>query len=119
MIRLTFAAPEGDRYNANQLMRVMGAAEDERTFPVADYADGKGNRYCVASGLFPADFRDRLTADLVEPDHNANMTAARAAQAFLRFEGPASPDAICVIEGDDVAGALAVLALRPVEAYPI
>jgi hypothetical protein len=114
-VRLNIAVPEGHRYNANQLMRALLTAADEATFGEPGYQDAKGNRYSFASGPLPDGFGKALRGDLVEPDHNANMDAAKAAQAILRFEGPASPDAIVVIEGDDVMAALKALGLVAVE----
>jgi len=112
-IRVTIATPEAHTADANQLARVLGyGPDDDKTFGAPDYEDGDGNVYCVASGLVkPAFVEDAFVEDLPEPEWGADMEAASRAQAKVVIGGPAQPDKIVAIIGDDVQAALAELEL--------
>jgi len=117
-IRVTIAVHPDNVPDANQLARVLGyGPDDDRTFTVPGYQHDDGNAYCVASGLVkPAFVEDVFVEDLPEPEWGADMEAASRAQAKVVIGGPAQPDKIAAIVGDDPQAALVALGLT--RSYP-
>lgn len=119
MIRVTLACPEALIGDANQLASVLGYSRaDAATFGLAVWRDADGHRYAVASTLAAPNFRQDATAPLVAPAWEADLDAARRAQALLRIGGAAAPAALVAVIGEDPRAALAELCVKPASSLP-
>ena len=117
MIRITIACPLPCLEDAAQFARATGySAADQATFSDApEYQDEAGQRYRVASGIVSETYPGTVSSPLVAPEWGADMASAARAQALIVVGGPAAPDRITAVIGEDVAAALSELAVRPVD----
>lgn len=116
MLTLTIATPEEHIADANQFARCIGnGPDDDKTFCLPFWQDADGNLYAVASGLVGIRFVEVATGPLQEPAWGCDMDAARRAQARIRMNAPASPDAIVAAFSSDPLATVANMGLQITE----
>lgn len=109
-MRVTLACPANLIADANQLMRCIGMGPgDDCTFGTAEWRDGAGAPYAVASGIFDLDFSGLAGVELVAPVWGCDLAAARRAQGLLSPGAVAGPGRIAAALADDPAMALTAL----------
>jgi hypothetical protein len=122
--RATVVCPEPHMDDCNSLAAIVASdaakgPDNLLTFRSASWRDASGNLYAVASAAVLDRFEEAAGRPLTRPawdtENDVNMTGAGRAQAKVSFTGPASPDKILVIMGEDYEAQLAAAGLTRVE----
>jgi len=128
MIRITLACPAALAQDARDMMMALGhGPSDGCSFAAANWVDGAGQAYAVASALFGDTWPERMQRPLTRPGwdcrpYRVNLAGAERARAVLRIvEGDAAgPGAlaggrIVAVTGMRGRAALAALGLQEIE----